>query len=65
MKKKIDTESLWKEISALRWQLLAFPNENYTKRSKRIFKLLDQLIDLHKREIHPEHYNLSYLLKTK
>jgi hypothetical protein len=58
MKKKIDKNELFEDIENLRWHMKAYPYESHISNTKRILKIVDQLIDLHKRETKPELYKL-------
>ena len=60
-KKTASIEKLWIEIEEIRWQMKVYPNENHIAKSKKLFKLLDQLIDLHNREQNPEKYKLHLI----
>jgi len=49
---------LWKEIYEIRWQMKAYPNVKMLMNSHLLCKKIDQLLDLHDREINPKKYKL-------
>jgi len=43
-------ESLWNEMSEIRWQMKAYPQKNDFVRAKKILRLQDQIMEIQRKE---------------